>query len=124
MKIRTPILGGYSVNEQLDQIRRRQGISNTSVSTRGSILGTITATVGGTGNRMLFSGDVTIVTPPSSNTDTWTITGLSDYNIVVTLIGTGILSETTDYTVTGDVITRVGNMFYNGEVYTILLIQK
>ena len=119
-----PVLGGITINEQLEKIKNRQGIVNSATVTKGSILGIITALVGGTASKNIFGSDITLITPPLNNTNTWTIDGLNEYNVVIQLNGTGILTEGTDYNIASDTITRVGNFFYNNEVYTLMLIKK
>lgn len=116
-------LGNTSLLEELEKIRLRQGII--SSLSGGSIAGMISGTVGGTASKIIFGGATTTIPMATNGTTTWTITGLSDYNYIITLNGTGLLVPGVDYTVATDTITRIGGFqFVTGEIYTIMLFSK
>lgn len=115
-------LGNTSLLEELEKLRLRQGLTISNSGGAGSILGMISAVVGGSASKIIFGGATTSITPPINGATTWTITGLSDYTYVITLNGTGLLVPGVDYTISTDTITRIGGFqFVTGEIYTIML---
>ncbi len=119
-------LAGYTLLQELDRIRLHQGINSSTTTAKGSLLGMINAEVDGSATLTLFGSSPVGITAPKDGTVTWTVPEIIDYDIVITLNGTGLLIPSINYKISGggDIGRLGGAKYESGEIYTIMLFKK